>query len=149
VGKPRQWEETVDVLGRHFALWIEGPLASGRYEIRIWSGKRGSMGQQYLRAPIRGRDLDEARERALEVLHNYVGLDRYRLLVEEIATQVAPGAAVRVTEDAREVEIQLEGRYVLQVPLVFPRDQLLDPDLDEARLRTLVQAHLQTHTRAR
>ncbi|MBI3997492.1 MAG: hypothetical protein HY355_00565, partial [Armatimonadetes bacterium] len=62
---PRTWEESVDVLGRRFVLLVEGPVPPGRYEIRIWEGRRGSPSEQYLRAPIRGRDPEEARERAL------------------------------------------------------------------------------------
>ena len=142
------WEESVDVLGRRFVLLIAGPVPPGRFEIRIWEGRRGSTRRQYLRAPIRGRDVEEARERALEVLHNYVGLDRFRLLVEEVAREVAPGAEVDVAEDARDVVIRLEGRYTLGVPLAVSRDGVLNPEADQGSLRALVRAHLRAHARA-
>lgn len=145
----RSWEESVDVYGRRFVLLIEGPVPHGRYEIRIWEGRRDPLSSQYLRAPIRGRDVDEARERALEVLHNYVGLDRFRSLAEEVAGLVAPGAEVEVDEDARDVVIRLAGPYTLAVPLAVSRDDVLDPDADEERLRTIVRTHLQAYARAR
>jgi len=145
----RKREEHVEVLGRHFTLLIEGPVPPGRYEVRIWEGRRGPQAWQYLRAPIRGRDVAEARDRALEVLHNYVSLHRFRLLVEEVAGQVAPGAEVEVGEDARDVVIRLAGRYTLALPLAFARDTVLDPEADEAHLTEMVRAHLQAHARAR
>ncbi len=145
----QSWEEPVDVFGRRFVLLIEGPVPPGRFEIRIWEGRRGSVGGQYLRAPIRGRDAEEARERALEVLHNYVGLDRFRTLVEEVTREVTPGAQVDVAEDARNVVIRLEGRYTLGVPLAMPRDRVLDPAADQGALQTLVRAHLRAHAQAR
>ncbi len=123
-------------------------MPPGRFEIRVWEGRRGSASAQYLRAPIRGRDVDEARERALEVLQNYVGLDRFRLLVEEVAQEVAPGARVDVVEDARDVVIRLEGRYTLGIPLAVSRDGVLDPEANLGSLRALVQAHLRAHARA-
>ncbi len=144
-----QREEHVEVLGRHFTLLIEGPLPPGRYEVRIWEGRRGPQAWQYLRAPIRGRDVAEARDRALEVLHNYVSLDRLRLLAEEIARQVAPGAEIEVGEDARDVVIRLAGRYTLAVPLALSRDTVLDPETDVAHLQDKIRAHMQAHARAR
>ncbi len=143
------WEESVDIFGRRFVLLIQGPVPPGRFEIRIWEGRRGSRSGQYLRAPIRGRDVEEARERALEALHNYVGLDRFRLLVEEVAREVAPGAQVDVAEDARGVVIRLEGRHTLRIPLAVSRDDVLDPMADQDSLRAVVRAHLRAHARAR
>jgi hypothetical protein len=138
------WEESVDVRGRHFVLLVEGPVPPGRYEIRIWEGTRGARDRQYLRAPIRGHDVEEARERALEVLHNYVGLDRFRALVEEIVGQVAPGAEIEVAEDARDVTVRLRGRHPSSAPLVIPRSDVLNPDADEERLRAKIRTYLQT-----
>lgn len=126
-------------------LVFEGPLPPGRYEVRIWEGRRGGRASQYLRAPIRGRDVKEARARALHVLHHYAGLDRFRLMVEEVACQLLPGAEVEVVEDARDVTVTLAGGYALRVPLVIPRDRVLDPDVDPASLCALARAHLQTH----
>ena len=141
----RRWEESVDVLGRKFVLLVEGPVPPGRYEVRIWEGRRGLGRRPYLKAPIRGRDAEEARERALEVLHTYVGLEQFRSLVGEIAAQVAPGARVEVMERAREVMITLEGTYVLQNPLVLPRDEILDPATSIDHLRGVLRAHFETH----
>lgn len=120
-------------------------MPPGRYEVRIWEGRVGGRASQYLRAPIRGREVEEARERALEVLHHHVGLDRFRLVVEEVARQVLPGAEVELGEDARDVTVTLAGRYALRVPLVISRDRVRDPDVDLASLRALARAHLQTN----
>ncbi|MGH2373575.1 MAG: hypothetical protein ACRDIC_08900 [bacterium] len=141
----RRWEESVDVLGRRFVLLVEGPVPPGRYLIRVWEGRRGLGRRPYLKAPIRGRDAEEARERALEVLHTYVGLEQFRRLVEEIAAQLSPGARVEVTERVREVTIALDGAYILQKPLVLPRDEILDPATSTDRLRAVLRAHFETH----
>jgi len=145
VGSPPRgrWEETVDVLGQPFVLLVEGPVHDGRFEIRIWAGRRrGRRDQQYLRVPIRGRTLDDARDRALDVLHTYVGLERFRRLVEDEAAHAAPGARVEVGETARDVVVTLAGAFALRVPLVIARDRVLDRDADPAALRALVSAHL-------
>lgn len=136
------------VLGRAFVLQLEGPRSDGRYEIRIWEGhRRGRTDQQYLRAPIRGRDPDEARDRALEVLHSYAGLDEFRRLVEDEATRATPGAHVEVSETARSVVVTLTGAFSLRVPLVVPRDRVLDREADPAELRALVSGHLVRYAR--
>ncbi|OFX27220.1 MAG: hypothetical protein A2Z07_04555 [Armatimonadetes bacterium RBG_16_67_12] len=140
-------DEYVHVLGRRFALRIEGPLPPGRYEVHIWEGRRWPWKRPYLRAPIRGRSPDEARERALDVLYNYVGLDRFRVMAEEIARRVAPGASVEVGEDAREVTVALAGPYALEVPLVVSRSEVLSRGADVIRLRGLVRAHLEAYVK--
>lgn len=140
-------DERADVLGRRFTLRIEGPLPPGRYQVRVWQGRRTPWKRPYLRAPIVGRSPDEARERALEVLYNYVGLDRFRLMVEEIARRAAPGAGVEVGEDAREVTVMLTGLYSLDVPLVVSRGEVLDRGADAERLRGLVRAHLDAYAK--
>lgn len=138
------------VLGRAFVLLVEGPGADGRYAIRIWEGRRrGRTDQQYLRAPIRGRDPDEARDRALEVLHTYVGLDAFRHLVEDEAARTAPGARVEVSETAQSVVVTLAGAFSLRVPLVVARDRVLDREADPAELRALVSGHLARYARQR
>ena len=145
----QRWEETVDVLGRRFVLRVEGPVPPGRYEIRIWEGRRRIGSRPYLKAPIRGRDADEARDRALEVLHTYVGLEQFRRLVEEIVAQVAPGARVDVTERVREVVITLQGPYTLRTPLVLSRDEILDPATSADGLRAVLRAHFEAHVMRR
>jgi hypothetical protein len=137
------------VLGRRFVLLTEGPVPPGRYEVRIWEGRRLPWRRPYLRVPIRGRDVDEARERALDVLHNYVGLDRFRRVVEDVARRVAPGATIEVGEDAREVVVSLSGAFVLEVPLSVPRGDVLDRRADPERLRGAIHAHLTANSRPR
>lgn len=141
----RQWEEPADILGRAFVLCFEGPGTDGRYDVRVWEGVRRTRERPYLRAPIRGRDADEARERALEVLHNYVGIDQFRLLAEEVVASVAPGAKVEIRETAREVILTLASPHTLRVPLVIPRRTLFGADTSLAGLRTSVAAHLRAH----
>jgi hypothetical protein len=141
-------DERVVVFGRAFVLRFDGPVPPGRCEIRIWEGRRLPWRRPYLRAPIRGRDPDEARDRALEVLHNHVGLDRFRQMVEDVARRVAPGARVDVGEDAREVIVTLGGGYVLDVPLAVSRHDVLDGRADAMDyLRGLVRAHLEAYAR--
>lgn len=139
----RQWEEPADVLGRPFVLRFEGPT-DGRFDVRVWEGKRRRAGSRpYLRAPIRGRDIEEARERALEVLHNYVGLDQFRLLAESVAAELAPGARVEIRENAREVIVTLSPPYTLRQALAVPREAILGREASEAGLRTIVRRHLE------
>jgi hypothetical protein len=139
----RQWEEPADVLGRRFVLHIEGPAADGRFDIRVWVGGRRPASRPYLRAPIRGRDIEEARERALEVLHNYVGLDQFRLLAEGVAAELAPGARVEIRENAREVIVTLSPPYTLRQALAVPRKAILGREASEGDLRTVIRKHLE------
>lgn len=139
----RQWEEPADVLGRRFVLHIEGPAADGRFDVRVWEGGRRLGARPYLRAPVRGRDVEEARDRALDVLHNYVGLDQFRLLVEEVAAEVAPGARVEIRENAREVVVTLSPPYTLRQALVVPREAILGREASVAGLRATIRRHLE------
>ena len=140
---PRRSEEVVDVLGRSFVLLIEGPVPPGRFEVRVWEGtRRGPRPAQYLRAPIRGRDADEARERALEVLHNYVGLDQFRRAVEEVAAELAPGARVSIRETAREVIVTVEASPRSHRPLAIRREQILAPGASLEDLKATMRRHL-------
>lgn len=146
----QQWEESVEVLGRQFVLLIDRAMPAGRCEVLIWEGpRRGARSAQYLRVPIRGRDADEARERALEVLHNYVGLDQFRKLVEEAVSELAPGALVEVRETAREVIVTLGGAFGLRLPLAIPRGEVLGSDVTPAALRAVIRAHLSAYARRR
>jgi hypothetical protein len=146
---PARRHERVEILGRRFVLRFDGSVPPGRIEVRIWEGRRWPWSREYLRAPIRGRDVEEARERALDVLHNYVGLERFRLMVEEVARLVAPGAAIEVGEDARDITVTLEGPFALEVPLAVSRTDVLDRDADVVRLRGVVRAHLEAYARTR
>jgi hypothetical protein len=142
-------QERVVVHGRAFILLCRGPLPTGRYEIVVWEGRRLPWRRPYLHAPIRGRDAEEARDRALEVLHTYVGLDRFRLMVERIVRRAAPGAEVEVGEDARDVLVSLRGAYALDVPLAVARREVLDRNADLERLRGLIRAHIDAYARRR
>jgi hypothetical protein len=148
-GSSHPTEERVEVFDRRFVLRCSGPVPPGRYEVRIWEGRRLPWRRPYLRAPIRGRSPGEARERALEVLRSHVGLDRFRVMVETVALGVLPGAGVVIGEDAREIVITLTGRHVLEVPLAIPREDVLVQEADLAPLRGLVKAHLEAYARPR
>lgn len=140
--------ERIRVMDRTFVLILEGPVPPGRYQVRVWERWRLPWSRPYLRAPILGRNPQEARERAVHVLHAYVGLDRFRLLVEDVARRVVPGADVEIGENADEVVVTLAGSHRLEVPLaVLRRDVLEGGGLD--RLRGLVRAHLEAYARAR
>jgi hypothetical protein len=134
-------------LGRRFDVVVTGPVPPGRFEARAWEGRRLPWRRPYLRAPVRGRTADDARERLLDVLHNYVGLDQFRLAVESRARVLAPGARVAVREDAKNVIVTLEGAFTLEVPLTVARDDVLGAEADLESLRARTDAHLQAHLR--
>jgi hypothetical protein len=135
----------VRVLGRRFEVVVTGPVPPGRYEARAWEGRRLPWRRPYLRVPIRARTVEDARERLLEVLHNYVGLDQFRLTVEASARALAPGARVTVKEDAKSVIVTLQGSLTLDVPLVVAREEVLGADADLQQLRARAEAHLRAH----
>jgi hypothetical protein len=116
----------------------------GRFQVRVWEGtRRGSRSQQYLRSPIRGRDADEARTRALDVLHNYVGLDQFRLLVEEAARDLVPAARMAFRETAREVMVSVDAPEARpRAPLTIRREQIVDRRASREALRALVRTYL-------
>lgn len=137
------------MLGRPFLLLIEGPVPPGRFEVRVWEGRlRGRAAQQYLRAPIRGRDAEEARDRALDVLRTYVGLDQFRLVVEDAARELAPGARVGIKETAREVIVSVDApRGRPRPPLAVGRELIVGSKAGRESLRALVRAYLQDFDR--
>jgi hypothetical protein len=141
--------ETVHVLGRRFDVVVTGPVPPGRFEGRAWAGRRLPWRRPYLRAPIRGRTVEDVLERLLQVLHNYVGIDQFRLAVEVVARTCAPGARVVIREDARSVIVTLDGDFALEMPFIVPREDVLDADADLARLRARAEAHLRAHARRR
>jgi len=140
--------ERIRVMDRTFVLVLEGPVPPGRYQVRVWERWRLPWSPPYLRAPILGRTPQEARERAVHVLHTHVGLDRFRLLVEDVARRVVPGASVEIGENADEVVVTLAGSHHLEVPLAVLRRDVLDGG-GIHRLRGLVRAHLEAYARAR
>jgi hypothetical protein len=142
----RQWDEPAEVLGRQFVLSFTGPGSDGRFDVRVWEGPRRPGARSYLRAPIRGRDEAEARERTLDVLRNYVGLDQFRLLVEEVAAEVVPGARAEIRENAREVIVNLSPPYTLRQVLAVRREAILGRGASIANLRAIVRRHLEAQT---
>jgi hypothetical protein len=141
--------ETVRVLGRRFDVVVTGPFPPGRFEGRAWEGRRLPWRRPYLRAPIRGRTVEDVLERLLHVLHNYVGIDQFRLAVEAVARACAPGARVAIREDARNVIVTLDGDFALETPLIVAREDVLDAGANLAPLRARADAHLRAHARRR
>lgn len=137
--------ETVRVLGRRFDIVVTGPVPPGRFEARAWEGRRWPWRRPYLRAPIRGRTIDDARERLLAVLHNYVGLDQFRSMVETLAHALVPGARVAVREDAKRIVVTVDGAYSLDQPFTVTRDEVLAAGADLEDLRMRAAAHLRAH----
>jgi hypothetical protein len=134
--------EFVRILGRRFELAIDGPVPPGRYEVRVWEGRRWPWRRAYLRAPIRGRTPDDARERALEVLSTYVGVAQFRAMVEGIVKRVRPASAVLLREDARHFIVTVADGALSPAPWVVAREDVLGPDADLATLRARALAYL-------
>lgn len=137
-------EEAFEIYGRTFTFrFIERPDLR-RVEVEILEGQ-GGLARVYVRVPVRGRDADDARDRAVEVVQNYAGLDRYLSLVAREVRAVAPGAEMDVTETAQDIRIALHGMWQLSLPLVLVREDALDPERTDDELSTFVRTHLRTH----
>jgi hypothetical protein len=136
--------DEVVVFGRRFTVTVAGPDADRRYSATI---RESATGRPLTRAPVRGRSAADARERALEVMHNLLGVERLQEIVVEVAGEMAPGAAVELEEDARAIRADLAGPWRLETPLAFDRDLVYDPAFDPESVRTLIRAHLRTHLR--
>ena len=108
-------------------------------------GGAGAAARAYVRAPVRGRTTEDARERAWEVLRNYAGLDRYLTLVARVVQAVAPGSTLAVDEDARTIRVDLRGPRRLRFPLTLVREDALDPERTEEELTTFIRSHLEAH----
>src|SRR5437899_12428924 len=90
--------EDVIVHGRRFQLPIDGPDAlRGFSAVMI----EVDTGRALTRTPVRGRSAADARDRALEVMHNLLGIEQFHEQVRAVAARLAPGAAVDLTEDAQ------------------------------------------------
>lgn len=136
--------EEVEVYGRHFTFRFIPRPDLGRVEVQILAG-RGAAARPYVRVPVRGRDEGEARDRAIEVLRNHAGLERYLGLVRQVALSLAPHTRVEVEEDARQIRVDLRGSRRLRFPLTLVREDALDPERTDEELLTFIRAHLETH----
>lgn len=136
--------EDVTLHGRRFTLLIEGPDEARRYSVYI---RDIATGRLLTRNPVRGRSPDDARDRALEVMQNLVGIERLQEEFIIIASELAPGAFVELSEDAHAVRAELIGPWELAVPFAVSRDEVADPDLGLDELRDRIRMHLQHHLR--
>ena len=142
--EPGTLSEEVELYGRRFTLRSMPRPGLHRVEVQILEGS-GAAARPYVRVPVRGRDQREARDRAIEVLHNYAGLDRYLGLVRQVARTLAPGAHLAVEENALEIRVELRGSRRLSSPLTLVREDALDPERTDEELLTFIRAHLETH----
>ncbi|HXF82557.1 MAG TPA: hypothetical protein VNN19_07385 [bacterium] len=136
--------DEVVVFGRRFTVTVEGPDADRRYSATI---REIATGRLLTRAPVRGRSASDAWQRALEVAHNLLGIERLQEIVVEVAGELAPGASVQLEEDARTIRADLAGPWRLAVPLAFDRELVYDPAFEPESARPLIWAHLRTHLR--
>ncbi len=136
--------EDVIVYGRRFQLTIDGPDAMRRFSAVMIEVATGRV---LTRTPVRGRSAADARDRALEVMHNLLGIERFHEQVRAVAARLAPGAAVDLTEDAQMLHAGVSGAWELSVPLVVARDDVTDPDADPQVLRERIDAHFRAHLR--
>lgn len=136
--------EELTVHGRRFRLAIEGPDAGRRYSAMITDV---ASGRPLTRSPVRGRSPGDVRDRALEVMHNLLGIERLQEQILAVAAQLAPGAAVALTEDAQAIFAELSGPWRLRAPLAVSRADVTDPDADLRALRAQIEAHFRAHLR--
>ncbi|TMJ02517.1 MAG: hypothetical protein E6H01_06630 [Bacillati bacterium ANGP1] len=136
--------EEITVHGRTFQLTIEGPDGLRRFSAIMTDV---ATGRPLTRNPVRGRSAADARDRALEVMHNLLGIERFYDQVLAVAAQLAPGAAVDLTEDAQAIHAEVSGTWELGVPLAVARDDVTDPEADPIVLRERIEVHFRTHLR--
>lgn len=136
--------DDVVVFGRRFTIAVEGPDGDRRYNATI---REVGSGRALTRNPVRGRSRADAWDRALEVMHNLLGIERLQEIVVEIAREMAPGAGVELEEDARTIQAALSGPWTLDAPLSIDRDEVYDPEFDPERARPLIREHFQVHLR--
>lgn len=129
------------VLDRTFSVTIEGPDSLRRFTAHV---REIATGRALTRNPVRGRSVDEVRDRALQVLHNLVGIERIQEEILAVAAELAPGASVELTEDAHAIRADLVGPWALDASFVVPRDEL-EEDLDFESLRRRVREHFSAH----
>jgi hypothetical protein len=138
--------EVVTVHGRTFRVVINGPDSSRRYNAVVTVLDSGRL---LTRSPVRGRSPADARDRALEVMYTLLGIERLQEQILTVASEVAPGAIVELTEDAQAIRADLSGEWELTAPLAVARDRVTDPGTDFAALRAQIEGHFQVHLRQR
>src|SRR5437879_884833 len=111
--------EDVIVHGRRFQLTIDGPEAMRRFSAVMIEV---DTGRALTRTPVRGRSAADARDRALEVMHNLLGIEQFHEQVRAVAARLAPGAAVDLTEDAQVLHADVRGPWDQSVALPWSRD---------------------------
>jgi hypothetical protein len=136
--------EVITVHGRQFRIVIDGPDTARRYSATITELTTGRL---LTRSPVRGRSPADVHDRALEVMHTLLGIERFQEQILAVAAQLAPGASVELTEDAQMIRADLSGGWELTVPLGLPRDTVTDPEADPGALRAQIEMHFRTHLR--
>ncbi|HEY3248145.1 MAG TPA: hypothetical protein VGK88_07640 [bacterium] len=124
---PRPVPEPIEFLGRTFTVVIDGPDADARYSATIIEAATGRM---LTKTPVRGRSEDDVRDRAADVIRTLVTIERLSAIVVAVVGELAPGATVELTEDARALHADVRGGWVLSPPLALPREEITDPDAD-------------------
>ncbi|MGH2349812.1 MAG: hypothetical protein ACRDFT_10170 [bacterium] len=119
--------EYVDIHGRSFAVVIDGPDDAARYSATI---TERSTGRMLTRTPVRGRSVEDARERAADVIRNLTAIERLQAEAVAAITEFAPGAVIELTEDAGAIRADVSGGWRLALPLTLPREDITDPDAD-------------------
>ncbi len=138
----KRFEEQLRLHGRQFVLTCVGPVEANRYEVHIREMPGGHL---LTRAPVRGRNPDDARDRALEVMRTMLGIERLQKEIIMVAAELAPGADVELTEDAHAIYADLTGPWQLSSPLAIPRDDVTDPELEVDVLRARIRDHFLAH----
>ena len=141
-----QLREEVTLFGRRFVLMIEGPDEARRFSAHI---QEHATSVPLTRNPVRGRSLQDVRDRALEVMHNLLTMERAQEMILAATAELAPGATVDLTEDAQTIRAELSGAWEFDVPLAIPRDDLYDPDADLEELRERIVAHFREHLKSK
>src|SRR5207247_9539356 len=106
--------EDVIVHGRRFQLTIDGPDAMRRFSAVMIEV---DTGRALTRTPVRGRSAADARDRALEVMHNLLGIEQFHEQARAVAARLAPAAPVALTEDAQLLRAEVCGPWAPSRPL--------------------------------
>lgn len=136
--------EEVVIFGRQFVLTIDGPDPDRRFSATIHDPATGAV---LTRTPVRGRSADDVRDRALEVMHNLLSIERLAEAIITVARELAPGSRVEMSEDARSIRADLSGAWELTRPFSVPREEVYDPAFDLEAASTRARAHLAAHLR--
>lgn len=136
--------EEVVKFGRRFVLTIDGPDRDRRFSATIHEAATGRI---LTRTPVRGRSAEDARDRALEVMHNLISIERLQEAIVAVTRELAPGARVELTEDAQAVRAELRGEWELARPFAVPRDEVYDPEFDLEATSARVRAHFAAYLR--